>query len=399
MKRSWRLASAVLASLVAACSAPTWHEPAPVPVTEWHKRYADLKCNMPFSIAQPQDGGAQLAFFTQCLNTKALPDPTSSEVVITIDFSDSEVRVVPARVRVSGGLHYDRAGNLIWFTNVAGDAAEAHHVDVLTLRKGESAPRVVGRLDVPFKPWTHWLVTGKECNAVGIARMQEQLDPQLEHRVLLFRDDDPVASAKVIDVGRVLYFDAQRNHFVAQRESMLLTHRFSDTLHRLALNCAGEEVPLEPAEVARLAQVKQQDATFMPSSRGDLLVNTKLRESTLTDLVLLFHGDEVTRIGPDYRPQRNCPDLSCALQSDMLMVSGWSPSGSHFALNRYGDQVVVYRAADLAPVRSWRIEPLGAPQVVLNDDAHAMQFADRSFVAIRDVPGEVLATPPPLKSP
>src|SRR5262249_44549792 len=224
--------------------------------------------------------------------------------------------------------------DLIWFVSSQGRKPERQHfLEAFTLAKGAREERSLGRIELPFPAGPMAFHRGGDCHVVLVANYRySDRDGPLEWRFVFFRDDDPVGSARFLeDVGRILYWDAERRVFVVQREGSELsgTPSKAQPLTRQALDCSGRVGPLDPTVRARLDLVTNENATFIASPTDDLLVNGT-EDGVNAGRITVFHADTTRSItGPG--PSEGCfVDIGYCSPAPGFSASAWSPTGKHF---------------------------------------------------------------------
>ena len=130
-------------------------------------------------------------------------------------------------------------------------------------------------------------------------------------RVFLVKDDEPFASAKVLDdVGRGLFWDPVRRYFVLQKQPTRDRGVPSRVpLDRYAIGCSGATVEIDPNMLRRLQPIRDENATYVMSAKGDLIVGSQVEESFAHEITV-FYGDKTSRISAP-ASYADCPDVAC----------------------------------------------------------------------------------------
>ncbi|HSC14026.1 MAG TPA: hypothetical protein VLI71_02870 [Gammaproteobacteria bacterium] len=292
------------------------------------------------------------------------------ESLIAVDEAKGELRSVSISAFASGGLHYTRAGGIIWFSelNQALVGQEQHFIEAFSLEPQSVSERSLGRIELPFVAGAAIVTQGGECHVLTI---QNRNDSSLHARLfVLFDDGDPIGLMRFLTgIEHVLFWEPLSQVFVVDRA----VARSATTADRAALDCSAEIKPLDQALARRVAHTERRGAWYLAATTGDLLVNDSgdygLR-------ALLVRGMDVTAFPPDVM----CRDPN-ACETYSVWARGWSPSGEHFALMESDDALQVYRTDDLAVV--YRRAPKRNEGFLLIDD-RAAYFVDRRGRFTRD---------------
>jgi hypothetical protein len=385
----WMLRSIVvlIGGALVAC-----HAPRPIPgstsVAAWQKQFAALDCWNPRHLYDmPSTEPVLFAMVRICNRVPIKREKQGWETVVTIDARTDEVRALPITSIYTGGVHFTAAGDVVWYSSgKSGEAAKTqNYAEAYVLRKGEMQERLLGRIDLPFVlgPGVGF-IKGDGCHLVSFANFrQDDSSPRLRQSFLV-KDDEPFASAKALDdLGRGLYWDPVRRYFVAQKES----HRTrgyppSDPLSRYAIDCSGAAVTLDADLIRRLEPIKDENAIYVISRKGDLIVESQRGDSLARDITVFF-GDKIDRISAP-ESYADCPDLVCEPFYIPISPRQWSRSGEYFMVDEGYQRVHVYRAADMQIVKQW--DMAGAndfPAHGFINDNVAYQFNDHSRVTFQ----------------
>ena len=337
--------------------------PGATQVAAWQKAYRALKCWNPRHLYDmPSTEPLLFAMTRICLKVPGPRDPEKGyQTLVAIDAARNEVRAVRMKSVYSGGVHYTRSGDIIWYSS--GNTGEAvrtqRYVEAFTLRKGEKQEVSLGRIELPFVAGPGvWSLRGEGCNLVSVPnyRKDDQSPTLSEH--FLVSDSAPFTSARRIE-DRIfpLFWNPAGRYFVVQRvvamqDGSVAPRAIAD---RFALDCGGREVPIEAHLQARLSQVQDPAARFRLSNRGDLLVTAE--HSGRSRQIFVFRGEALDVI-PAPQGYFDCyhPCEPFELPIDAV---AWSKSGDHFMVDLGWNDVRVYRTSDLKIVANWKMKDWG----------------------------------------
>jgi hypothetical protein len=304
------------------------------------------------------------------------------QTLVTIDARTDEVRAIPITAISTGGVHYTASGDVVWYSGRRlGEISKTQtYAEAYALRKGELQEQLLGRVDVPFLIGSSVaFIPGEGCHLVSFYNhIEDHKTPRLS-QFFIVKDDEPFASAKALDgIGRGLFWDPVRRHFVVQKQATSnVGYRAKQALDRYAIDCSGAMVAMDPEVIRRLEPIRDENATYVMSRKGDLLVGARKERST-EDVITVFIGDKTSYIKPPetYVP---CPDLGCDPDYEYIEPQAWSASGEYFMVVIGFHRVDVYRAADMQIVKQWEMQRSGdfpAPGFI-NDHA-AYELAEHS---------------------
>ena len=354
----------------------------------WQKRFQALNCWNPRSGHHLRSAEPLVAaMLTVCQRMPVKREGSGWETLVILDARRDEVKAVPVTSIYSGGLHFTSQGDVVWYSSgKSGEATRTQkYVEAYALRNGESEERLLGRIEVPFLTGPgigH--VEGEGCRLVWFqSYLADEKSPRVQ-QMFLVNDDEPFESAKrVSDVGRALFWDPLRRHFVIQKEPVrVLGLSRSVPLDRKALDCSGKMRDLDAELDRRLALVTDENAHYSISRQGDLAVGWELAGNQEPEIIV-FHGDRVHRIA-SRRSYASCPDMGCEPFFAPLFAGPWSSSGDHLMVDTGFASVEVYRVADMQVVKRWVMKDAGDFPVhgFLNDHA-AYQFNAHSRMSFQ----------------
>jgi len=379
----------VLATLAAVSSCHLQdYRSDPRPRAEWQRQFEALDCwNPRRNYDMPSSEPLLFAMIRICnkLPGKQLPHH-GYEALVAIDAVNNEVRGLRISANADAGIHYTANGDLVWFVTSQGSRPERQRfIEAYALAKGAREEHTLGRIELPFLAGNMAFYRGGDCHVLFVTNYRySDRDGPREWRFVFFRDDDPVGSARFLDdVGRILYWDAERRVFVIQREGTEFggSPEQAHPLTRLALDCSGNVAALAPEVRARLEQVTRVNAQFIASATGDLLVNGTATENGL-GRILVFHAGTIRAIANPGSPGPCYLDIDYCEPAPGFSASAWSPTGKHFLVRADIDRSLVYRTEDLQAVRRWRIRDSGDfPMRAFIDDHTAFQLNDHSRVS------------------
>jgi hypothetical protein len=361
---------------------------APLPgaseVADWQKDYRALDCWNPRTLyVMPSTDPLLFAMTRICLKVPGKAEPGQGyQTLVAIDAARNEVRAVRIASVYSGGIHYTRDGDLIWYSS--GNTGEAtisqRHVEAFTLRKGQTREASLGRIEVPFitGPGVASL-RGDECNLVSVANYRKDGDTPVLSAHFLASDTAPFTEALPLEGPIVpLFWNPAGRYFVVQRASRMKVPPLPAVLpERFAVDCSGAQVAIDAQLQARLAQVHDHQTRFWMSSRGDLLAWSSAHGA---NGIHVFRGDARDLIrAPE--TMAFCPDGGCDPIALPVNPVEWSKSGEHFMVEVGFDHVRVYRTADLEIVAGWTVKaPEDFPAVGFLSDSAAFEFQDHSRI-------------------
>lgn len=370
------LAMLLLGALVCAGCRSISPMPGATQVAAWQKAYRALKCWNPRDLYDmPSSEPLLFAMTRVCLKVPGPPDPEKGyQTLVAIDAARNEVRAVRMKSVYSGGVHYTRSGDIIWYSSGnTGEAARTQrYVEAFTLRKGENQEASLGRIELPFVAGPGiGSLRGEDCNLISVPNyLKDHLTPRLSEHFLV-SDSAPFTSARRIEHRiRPLFWNPAGRYFVVQREVAVQDRSEAPRVvaDRFALDCGGREVPIEASLQARLSQVQDPVAEFLLSSRGDLLVTREHGG------ILVFRGEarDVIQAPTSLSDCYDCEPI--ALPIDAV---AWSKSGDHFMVDLAWNDVRVYRTSDLKIVANWKTKDWG------DFPAHGF-LSDRAAFELRD---------------
>jgi hypothetical protein len=252
-------------------------------------------------------------------------------------------------------VHFTGDGDVVWYSSgKSGEAAKTQkYVEAYALRKGAAREQLLGRIELPFLvgPGIGY-IEGEGCHLVSFHNfLADEKTPRLR-QLFLVNDREPFESAKPLHgIGRALFWDPLRHHFVVQtrppRELGLVK---DEPLDRHALDCSGQIREID-AELGRgLAQITDENATYKVSRKGDLVVSWE--NAGQQPEIVVFHGGQTSRLSAP-PSLAGCPDLGCEPTYQLLFAVAWSNSGEYFMIDRGFSRVEVYRASDMQVVKTW----------------------------------------------
>lgn len=378
--------SALAALLLVVLAGSGCRSIAPLPgaseVADWQKAYRALDCWNPRHLyVMPSTDPLLFAMTRICLNVPGKAEPHQGyQTLVAIDAARNEVRAVRMTSVYSGGIHYTRDGDLIWYSS--GNAGEAaisqRHVEAFTLRKGQTREASLGRIEVPFVtgPGVASL-RGDECNLLTVPNYRRDGNTPALTAHFLARDAAPFAESLRLEGPLVpLFWNPAGRYFVVQRGFWAEVRPSHGLLpDRFAVDCTGAQVAIDAPLQARLAQARDHQTRFWMSSRGDLLASTSADHASG---ILVFRGDARDEIRAP-TTMALCPDLGCEPYVLPFHPVAWSKSGDHFMVEVGFENVRVYRTADLNIVANWAVkDPGDFPAVGFLNDSAAFEFQDHS---------------------
>ncbi len=337
-----------------ACALASCHSPRPIPgsasVAGWQKKFAALDCWNPRHFYDMASTEPVLFAMARICHRRL--------TVVAIDARTDEVRAVPFTAITVGGVHYTASGDVVWYSSSLSDEFKSpNHASAFTLRKGELKEQRIGRLEVPFEIGAGiGFIKGEGCHLVSFHnRLVDEKTPRLS-QYFIVKDEQPFSSSKALDgVGRGLFWDPVRRHFVVQKQPPSnVGYRARQPLDRYAIDCSGATVAMDAEVIRRLEPIRDESATYVMSHKGDLLVAAR-KEHSEEDVITVFNGDKTSHINPPehYTP---CPDLGCDPFYEHIFPEAWSPSGEHFMVTVGFKRVDIYRAADMQIVKQWKMK-------------------------------------------
>jgi len=361
-----RIALAMLLLGTLVCSGCRSISPMPgaTQVAAWQKAYRALKCWNPRHLYDMPSTEPLLFVMTRiCLKVPGPQDPEKGyQTLVAIDAARNEVRAVRMKSVYSGGVHYTRSGDIIWYSsgNTGEAALTQRYVEAFMLRKAENQEVSLGRIELPFVAGPGvWSLRGEDCNLLSVSNYRkDDHTPRLSAHFLV-SDSASFTDARRIEHSiRPLFWNPAGRYFVVQREVAVQDGTVAPRAiaDRFALDCGGREVPIEAPLKARLSQVQDPGARFLLSSRGDLLVTAE--NSEMSRQVLVFRGETLDVIqAPE--SHFDCHHFPCEPFEFPLGAVAWSKSGEHFMVDFSWNYVRVYRTSDLKIVANWKMKDWG----------------------------------------
>lgn len=170
--------------------------------------------------------------------------------------------------------YYTASGDVVWYSGsrLNDDSRARNLAPAFTLRKGESKERLIGHVEVPFDlgPGIAFF-KGEGCHLVAFHNhLENDKTPRLR-QYFLVKDDEPFASATPLEgVGRGLFWDPVRRHFIVQRQPPRdFGPRARDPLDRYAIDCSGATGAMDAELARRLEPIRDENATYEMSRKGD----------------------------------------------------------------------------------------------------------------------------------
>jgi hypothetical protein len=335
--------------------------PQPVPgapaVAAWQKQFKALDCwnprhNHDMPVAEP----LLFAMTGPCNHTPIKRETSGWESLVVIDAHEPRVTAIPITSIYTGGVHFTSEGDVVWYSSgKSGEAAKTQkYVEAYVLRKGAAREQLLGRIELPFVVGAGvGYIKGEGCQFVAFFSFRaDDKSPQLR-QFFLVNDREPFESAKPLDgIGRVLFWDPLRHHFVVQTQQRRVLGVVKDPpLDRHALDCAGQTGEIDAELGRRLASITDDNAMYSMSRKGDLVVSWQKAASQEPEIVV-FHDGRTDRISAA-QSFANCPDLACEPDYEFLAAGPWSSSGEYFMIDRGFSRVEVYRASDMQVVKRW----------------------------------------------
>ena len=359
---------------------------APLPgaseVADWQKAYRALDCWNPRTLyAMPSTDPLLFAMTRICLKVPGKAGPGQGyQTLVAIDAARNEVRAVRMASVYSGGIHYTRDGDLIWYSsgNTGEAAITQRYVEAFTLRKGQTREESLGRIEVPFITGPGvWSLHGDECNLVSVPNYRKDGNTPVLSAHFLARDTGPFTEALPLEGPLVpLFWNPVGRYFVVQRGPWMEVPPAPEVPpERFAVDCRGAHVPIDAQLQARLAHARDHQTRFWMSSRGDLMAWSSAYGA---NGIHVFRGDAHDLIrAPE--TMAFCPDLGCEPFVLPFNPVEWSKSGDHFMVEVGFENVRVYRTADLQIVTGWTVKaPEDFPAVGFLSDSAAFEFEDHS---------------------
>jgi hypothetical protein len=361
---------------------------APLPgaaeVADWQKAYRALDCWNPRTLYDmPSTEPLLFAMTRICLKVPGKAGPHHGyQTLVTIDAARNEVRAVRMASVYSGGVHYTRDGDVVWYSSGnAGDATiSQRYVEAFTLRKGARQEASLGRAEVPFVTGPGiWSRRGDECNLVTVPNYRRDAETPVLTAHFLARDAAPFAEALRLEGPLMpLFWNPSGRYFVVQRGPAAEGRPAQDVLpDRFAMDCTGAQVAIDAQLQARLAQARDPETRFWMSTRGDLLTWSSAHHASG---ILVFRGDARDELAAPVS-MAFCPDLECEPYALPYMPVAWSKSGDHFMVKVGSGNMRVHRTADLRVVAEWTVkDPGDFPAVGFLNDSAAFEFQDHSRI-------------------
>lgn len=326
----------------------------------WQKQFKALDCWNPRNELDLESGEPlKFAMITICHRLPVKRKGPGWNALVTLDARNGEVKGIPISSIYNGGVHFTSEGHVVWYSSgKIGEAARAQrYVEAYALRHGESQEQLLGRVDVPFLtgPGIGY-IEGEGCHLVQFnSYLANGQSPRLR-QLFLVKDHEPFTSAKPLEgIGRALFWDPVRRYFVVQKEPYRVIHLpGSEPLDHRALDCSGQMRELDAEQADRLAVITDENAHYLISRQGKLLVGWQKAGSEEPE-ILVFQGSRIDRIA-SRQSFELCPDLGCEPLYDLLFAVSWSNSGEHFMIDRGFAGVEVYRAADMKMVKQWAMK-------------------------------------------
>jgi hypothetical protein len=295
--RALSLAATVSGLALAACQTP---QPLPgASASEpWQKRFQALDCGNPRYDHRLQSTEPFVAaMLTVCRRMPIKRTTSGWQALVILDSRRNEVKAIPISSIYSGGLHFTPQGDVVWYSSgKMGEATRTQkYVEAYALRHGESQERLLGRIEVPFLTGPgvgH--IEGQGCRIIWFnSYLPDAKSPRIQ-QMFLVNDREPFESAKRLDaVGRALFWDPLRHHFVVQKEPYrVLGSSRNARLDRKALDCTGDMRELDAQLNRQLDPVTDENAHYSMSLQGHLAVGWDVSGSHEPEIIL-FHGDQV----------------------------------------------------------------------------------------------------------
>jgi hypothetical protein len=335
--------------------------PQPIPGTPatavWQKQFKSLDCRNPRDgYDMPFTEPLLFAMTGPCNHTPIKRETSGWESLVVIDARRDQVTAIPITSIYSGGVHFTGDGDVVWYSSgKSGEAAKTQkYVEAYVLRKGAAREQLLGRIDLPFLvgPGIGY-IKGEGCHLVEFHNfLADDKTPRLR-QLFLVDDREPFEAARPIDgIGRGLFWDPLRHHFVVQTQQPRALGLVKDEpLDRHALDCSGQIGEIDAELGRRLAPITDENAMYSMSRKGDLVVGWEKAGSEEPEIVL-FHGGQTDRISAA-QSFAVCPDLACEPTYEMLFAGPWSNSGEYFMIDRGFSRIEVYRASDMQVVKRW----------------------------------------------
>jgi hypothetical protein len=379
----WQGLSLAAIGLVLAACRSSQPLPGASATAVWQKQFKALDCSNPrYDFELQSSEPLMAAMITVCHRMPVKRQTSGWQTLVTIDAQSERVQAVPITSIYSGGLHFTKDGDVIWYSSgTLGEATRTQkHVEAYALRKGESRERLLGRIQVPFLVGPgigH--IQGEGCHLVSFhSYLANDKSPRLQ-QLFLVNDGEPFESARPLEgIGRGLYWDPLRKQFVVQKDPYrILGMPGRVELGRHALDCSGQQHELDIELSRRLALITDENAQYRMSPQGDLSIGLQKADGQEQEIIV-FHGDQVHRIAA-LQSFALCPDLGCEPYYDPLFAGPWSASGQYFMVDRGFDRVEIYRLADMQVVKRWVMKNGGNfPVHGFFGDRAAYQFDDHS---------------------
>jgi hypothetical protein len=371
-----------------ACQSPQPIPGAAAPAA-WQKQFKSLDCwNPRRDYDMPSTDPLLFAMTGPCNHRPVKRETSGWESLVVIDARETRVMAIPITSIYTGGVHFTGDGDVVWYSSgKSGEAAKTQqYVEAYVLRKGAAREQLLGRIDLPFVlgPGIGYF-KGEGCQLVAFFNFRaDDKSPRLR-QFFLVNDREPFESAKPLDgIGRVLFWDPLRHHFVVQKQQSYEPGGTKEApLDRHALDCSGQTGEIDAELGRRLAPITDENAMYSMSRNGDLVVGWQKPGSQEPEIVV-FHGGRTDRISAA-QSFAGCPDLACEPDYEMLFAGPWSDSGEHFMIDRGFSRVEVYRASDMQVVKRWVMKGSeGFPAHGFINDHVAYQFNDHSRMTFQN---------------
>jgi len=324
----------------------------------WLDRLNELKCQRTFEFDAPSSDPPLFAMIASCRRVKSR-DPSYGPFALVAFDAARNLRATRISAFWSGGLHYTRSGDIVWFSEVnqALVGQRQRFLEAFSLAPQALVERSLGRIELPFVAGDTRLVKGGDCHVLRMQSRLEDSGTPLEHRLLMFDDGRPTDSGHILHgIDEVLFFEPRSKVFIVELEAD--AGAADETSRRAALDCAGLVAPVDPALARRLDALRGPGGRYLAATTGDLLADvypdpaTRLLSAddyaVAGPRTILFRGEAATVFPPLIRCELVVDEDWC--HADPTFSYGWSPSGRHFALRKPGGVLQVYRSEDLRVV-------------------------------------------------
>ena len=329
-----------------ACQSPQSIPGSPA-TAAWQKQFKSLDCwNPRHDYDMPVTEPLLFAMTGPCNHMPIKRETSGWESLIVIDARETHVTAIPITSIYTGGVHFTGDGDVVWYSSgKMGEAPRTQkYVEAYVLREDAAREQLLGRIDLPFVvgPGIGY-IKGEGCHLVTFHNFRaDDKTPQFR-QLFLVNDREPFKSAKPLDdIGRGLFWDPLRHHFVVQTQQFrVLGLAKGEPLDRHALDCSGQIREIDAELGRRLAPISDEKRNVLHVAQGRSRRVVGEKAGSQEPEIVVFHGGQTERISAA-QSFAGCPDLSCEPTYEMLFAGPWSNSGDYFMIDRGFSRVEVY---------------------------------------------------------